>query len=217
MVLIGILISVVNDLAIQQALVAIITMLIISALETLKNNREDKKIESLISSIKLDHEEGIYQNHHIVGEHYIQGYYRDQNRNNISGNARVNAIDISKGIVNASGAGSFNLGEISGTVTNTINQLPNFEHESEKQELKELLRQLHSAVLEAELDDEDQEESLKLVQAIAEALQDSQNRKGKRKAKRAMVIIQYIAAGLPPSAAMVTICNQLPDLINKIF
>ena len=216
MVLIVILISVVNDLAIQQALVAIIAMLIISALETLKNNREDKKIESLISSIKLDHGGGIYQDH-IVGKPYIQGDYRDQNRNNISDNTRVNAIDISGGTVNASGAGAFNLGDISGTVANTINQLPSFENEPDKQELKELLRQLHNAVLEAELNDDDQEESLELVQAIASSLTNSQDGTVNKTAKRAMKVLRGTAAALPPSAAMVNICNQLPDLISKIF
>ncbi len=39
----------------------------------------------------------------------------------------------------------------------------------------------------------------------------------KRKAKAALGIIQDIAAALPSGAAMVTICNQLPELIGKIF
>ena len=39
----------------------------------------------------------------------------------------------------------------------------------------------------------------------------------KKIAKEAMRIMRGIAAGLSPSAAMVTICNQLPELIAKIF
>ncbi len=39
----------------------------------------------------------------------------------------------------------------------------------------------------------------------------------KRKAKAALGIIQDIATALPQGTAMVTICNQLPDLISKIF
>ena len=77
------------------------------------------------------------------------------NGDNVGGNQNTShdqsgSINISdNATVNASGAGSFNLGEISGTVANTINQLPNFEQEPDKKELQELLRQLHSAVLEA--------------------------------------------------------------------
>lgn len=32
-----------------------------------------------------------------------------------------------------------------------------------------------------------------------------------------MKVLRGTAAGLPQGAAMVTICNQLPDLISKIF
>ncbi len=145
------------------------------------------------------------------------------NGDNVGGNQNTThdqsgSINISdNATVNASGAGTFNLGKISGTVANIINHLPNFEHEPDKKELKELLRQLHNAVLEAELDDDDQEESLELVQAIASSITNSQDGTVKKTAKRAMKILRGTAAALPPGAAMVTICNQLPDLISKIF
>ncbi len=109
------------------------------------------------------------------------------------------------------------LGDISGTVANTINQLPSFDNEPHKQELKELLSQLQTVVLATDLDDEDQQETLEQINAIASALSDNQNRKLQRKAKGAMVIIQDIVAALPPSAAMVSICNQLPDLMGQVF
>ncbi len=60
-------------------------------------------------------------------------------------------------------------------------------------------------------------EALEQINEIAEALQDSQDGVMKKTAKTAMKIWQGTAAALPPSAAMVTICNQLPDLISKIF
>ena len=125
--------------------------------------------------------------------------------------------NISGGTINNSGAGAFSLGDISGTVANTINQLPNFENEPDKKELKELLDQLQTAVKEAELDEEEKAESLEQIQAIASSLTNTQDGAVKKTAKRAMKLLRGTAAALPPSAAMVTICNQLPDLIAKIF
>ncbi len=137
----------------------------------------------------------------------IEGDYIDRSRK----------VEISGGTVNASGAGAFGLGDISGTVANTINQLPSFDDRPNKKELKELLDRLQNAVLEEDLDDEEKEETLEQIQAIAEALQDSQDGVMKKTAKKAMKMLRGTAAALPPSAAMVNICNQLPDLIGKIF
>ena len=140
-------------------------------------------------------------------------------KGDISGDIMIGdrKIEISGGTVNASGSGAFNLGEISGTVANTIIQLPSFDTEPDKKELKELLSQLQSAVLEANLDEEETEETLEQIQVIAKALQNSQATGVKKIAKNAMKMLRGTAAALPPSAAMVTICNQLPDLIAKIF
>ncbi len=55
------------------------------------------------------------------------------------------------------------------------------------------------------------------ISVIAEALQNSQDGAAKKTAKRAMRILRGIGADLPPSAAMVNICNQLRELIAKIF
>jgi len=52
---------------------------------------------------------------------------------------------------------------------------------------------------------------------MAIALQNSQDTTMKRTAKTAMNMLRGIAADLPPTASMVTICNQLPDLIGKIL
>ncbi len=149
----------------------------------------------------------------MEGDRKIQGDYVEGNKTDSSRN-----LDISgKAQVNASGAGAFSQGDISGTVANTINQLPNFESQPDKKELKELLTQLQTAVLEAELDEEEKEESLEQIKAIASSLTNSQDGTMKKAAKRAMRVLQGIGTALPQGAAMVTICNQLPDLISKIF
>ena len=141
--------------------------------------------------------------------------------NNIAGDENINQsenITISGNAqVTASGAGAFSLGDISGTVANTINELPLFENEPEKKELKELLDQLQTAVMEAELDEEEKEESLDQIKAIASSLTNSQDGAMKKVAKRAMKMLRGTAAALPPGAALVTICDKLPELISKIF
>ena len=45
----------------------------------------------------------------------------------------------------------------------------------------------------------------------------SQDSVMKKSAKRAMTMLKGIATVLPPGASFVTICNQLPELITKIF
>ena len=101
-----------------------------------------------------------------IGEgDYVQGDKIDQSLNQ----------NISGGTINNSGAGAFSLGDISGQIANTINELPNFNTEPDKKELKELLNELQTAVIKAELDEEDREDTLEQIQIIAKALQDSQD------------------------------------------
>ncbi|WP_424096055.1 COR domain-containing protein [Moorena producens] len=169
--------------------------------------------------VKGDIKQSVFilaQNGNIYGDYKLMTHINDQSRNtnisesgNISGNAKVTS----------SGVGAFNLGDISGTVASTINQLPSFETESEsdKKQLKELLSQLQSAVLAEELDDDYKKEALKQIKVIASALTNSKDSAVKTGAKMAMTMLQGIVTNLPRGAAMVTICNQLPDLISKIF
>ncbi len=71
--------------------------------------------------------------------------------------------------------------------------------------------------MEAELDEEEKEESLDQIKAIALSLTNSQDGAMKKAAKRAMKVLGFTAASLPPGAALVTICDKLPELISKIF
>ena len=121
-----------------------------------------------------------------------------------------------KAKVTTSGGGSIILGDNTGTFTNAINQLPSFDGEPYKKQLKELLSQLHNAV-EEELDDDDKEEALEQIKAIASALTNSEDSGVKKVVKKAIKILMGTAAALSPTANMVTICKELPDLISKIF
>ncbi|MDJ0899368.1 MAG: COR domain-containing protein [Xenococcus sp. MO_188.B8] len=136
----------------------------------------------------------------------INGDYKDQRR----------IQNINAKTINVQGAATLGLGDISGKIANSINQLPDFDNLN-KNNLKQKLIELHNTVLKENLEKEDKEETLEQIQAIAEALQDSQDGVMKKTAKIAMKILRGTAAALPPSASMVNICNQLPDLISKIF
>jgi len=157
-----------------------------------------KDIKELMRKIKVN-----------KGNYYeqISRDYVDQSRNQ----------NITDSTISNSGDGVFNLGDISGNIAHTINQLPSFENEPKKKELKQLLSQLQNKVLETDLDEEDKEETLEKVQEIAIALENSQDHAMKKIAKKAMKMLIGNSALLPSGSQMVTICNQLPELIAKIF
>ena len=138
---------------------------------------------------------------------------------NVEGNStdQSRTQNIKAETINAEGAAAFGLGDLSGTVANTLNQLPSFDNEPHKKELKELLTQLQTAVLDTDLDTEEQEESLEQINAIAIALQNPQDGAVKKSVKKAMKGLGGTAFTLPSDSSMVDICNQLPDLIGKVF
>jgi uncharacterized protein YjbI with pentapeptide repeats len=116
---------------------------------------------------------------------------------------------------NASGQ-ALNLGEISGTVTNTINELPSAE--PEKPGIKELLTQLQAAIeAEKDLPEEDKAEALEQVKTLAEAGKNPQEEAKQKEAKTAMKILKGTIAGLPTAATLVDACSKLLPLISKFL
>ena len=125
--------------------------------------------------------------------------------------------DFSQAQITASGAGSFNLGKIKGTVANSINQLPDA-LDKDKPNIKELLKQLNEAIADSkELDDEDKAEALEQVKTLAEVGKNPTDEGSKKVAKTAMKILKGTAAMLPAGAALVTICKELLPAIAKFF
>ncbi|MDJ0637124.1 MAG: COR domain-containing protein, partial [Xenococcaceae cyanobacterium MO_188.B29] len=124
----------------------------------------------------------------------------DQSRNvNISGNAQVTA----------SGAGAFNLGDISGTVANTINQLPTSPNPNQPG-IKELLIRLGEAISTSEdLDDKRKAKAFKQIEALATAAQNPNDEDMKDSAEDATTILEKIVSKLPAAAALVTICQEV--------
>jgi hypothetical protein len=130
----------------------------------------------------------------------------------------ANSNDASRNInvggdFNASGQ-ALNLGEISGTVTNTINELPKSD-EAEKPGIKELLTQLQTAIeADKNLSEEDKAEALEQVKALAEAGKNPQEGAMQKVAKTAMKILKGTISSLPSAATLVEACGKLLPLIS---
>ena len=112
---------------------------------------------------------------------------------------------------NASGQ-ALNLGEISGTVINTINELATAP-EPDKPGIKELLTQLKTAIeTDTDLTAKDKEKALKQVKSLAEAAQNPQEQQDL--ADTAITMLKGTIANLPTAAKLVEECGKLLPLIS---
>lgn len=109
------------------------------------------------------------------------------------------------------------IGEISGNVTNTINQLPD-SPEPDKPGIKKLLMKLQAAIeADRNLNDEDKAEALEQVKAIAEAGQKPEDGAMQKMAKNAMKFLKGTIADLPSTVELVQTCGKILPLITKFF
>lgn len=121
------------------------------------------------------------------------------------------------GIVAGDVSGVVNLGEISGDVTNTVNQLPD-SPESDKLGIKELLTQLQAAIeAEPNLVPEDKAEALEQVKTLAEAGQNPEEGGMQKMAKTALKILKGTVAGLPSAAALAEASSKLLPAIASVL
>ncbi|MDZ8096114.1 MAG: pentapeptide repeat-containing protein [Nostoc sp. DedQUE05] len=117
---------------------------------------------------------------------------------------------------NASGQ-ALNLGDISGTVTNTINELP-ASPEPDKPGIKELLTQLQAAIeADTNLPPEDKAEALEQVKALAEAGKNPQEGAMQKAAKTAVKILKGTIYSLPSATKLVEQCSNLLPLISNFL
>jgi hypothetical protein len=108
-----------------------------------------------------------------------------------------------------------NLRDISGTVTNTINQLPDSADRTQPT-LKELLTQLQQAIeSEAELPDVDKADLLEQVKVLAEVPQTQEPAQQVGMARRAKKLFEATLKSLPDTAKIVEACTKLLPLILK--
>jgi hypothetical protein len=125
-------------------------------------------------------------------------------------------IDNIGGDFNASGS-ALNLGDISGTVTNTLQQLQAANPPNAPQ-LADLLQQLQTAINdEPNLPPEDKAEALTEVNVLAEAGKNPQKETQQKKANTAIEILKNTIAALTPTAALVKACSELLPAIAKLL
>ncbi len=126
-------------------------------------------------------------------------------------------IEISGGTVNVSGTAAMSLGDISGTVTNTISQLPD-SPEPEKPGIKELLEQLKAAIeSEPNLSEDDKATALEQVQTLAEMGQNPKEGTMQKLAKTSILALKGIFSNLPAAAKLVESSKTLVPMIAHIF
>jgi uncharacterized protein YjbI with pentapeptide repeats len=107
--------------------------------------------------------------------------------------------------------------DISGTVTNSINQLP-ASPQSDKPGIKELLTELQTAIeAETDLSDDDKAEALEQVKTLAEVGKNPQDSTLQKAGKKAMTMLKGILAGLPTTATLLEACSKLLPMIAKLL
>jgi uncharacterized protein YjbI with pentapeptide repeats len=131
----------------------------------------------------------------------------DDNSRNVSIGGDLNATG---GIVN------LNLGEISGQVSNQINQLP--DPAPNQPNLKTLLTQLQTAVeADTELSEVEKKEALGEVAKLAEAGSKPKEGAMQRMAKRATAALKSITEPLTDASKLATACKSLLPMILSLF
>nr|WP_290228379.1 pentapeptide repeat-containing protein [Trichocoleus desertorum] len=114
-------------------------------------------------------------------------------------------------------SGVVNLGDISGQVTNTINQLT-VSSQPDEPSIKELLEQLHWAIVSSEeLMLGDKAEALEQVKALAEAAKDPAEAAKKNVAKSAIRWFKGMLTELAEPSAIVQISEHVLPQIARVF
>jgi uncharacterized protein YjbI with pentapeptide repeats len=114
---------------------------------------------------------------------------------------------------------TINLGNISGNVINTINQLPDTTHPNQPN-LKELLTQLQAAIegeKDPSLSDGDKTDLLEEVKNLAEAKQTEEPTQKEGLARKAKKIFDATLTTLPATATLVKASNELLPVILKVL
>lgn len=138
-----------------------------------------------------------------------------ENKNMTNSNDASRNINVGRDF-NATGQ-AFSLGDISGAVTNTINELPK-SSEPDKPGIKELLTQLQTAIeADTNLDEEDKAEALEQVKTLAEAGKNPKEGAMQKTAKTAMKILKGTISSLPGAATLVEASGKLLPLISGIL
>jgi hypothetical protein len=108
-----------------------------------------------------------------------------------------------------------NLRDISGSVTNTIDQL---QATHQAAELVDLLRQLQHAIeADPDLKPDDKTEALEQVGTLAKAGENPQDSTLKKLAGTSIKVLKGTIAALPSTATIIKACSELLPVITKLL
>ncbi len=142
----------------------------------------------------------------------VQGDFMPEHRGiniNAGDNANISGVSSGDGVVN--------LGEISGNVTNTINQLPE-SSEPEQLSIKTLLTQLQQAIeSDADLSTPDKSDLLEQVKSLAEAKKAEEPEKREGIVRKAMKMFDATLKSLPDTAKIVEACSNTVSRSKSSF
>jgi uncharacterized protein YjbI with pentapeptide repeats len=146
----------------------------------------------------------------------IKGGIAVQGNNDLSRKIEIGSIG---GDLNASGQ-ALNLGEIdiSGQVSNQINQLPDSSTEPDKPCLQNLLKQLKELIeADTELTKEEKIEALTEIMELAKAGQDTGEDKMRKLAKRSINSLKGILSGVADTSRIAIVCKEVFPAIIGLF
>ncbi|WP_414575253.1 pentapeptide repeat-containing protein [Anabaena sp. CCY 9402-a] len=177
-----------------------------------------KEKEERIQSLERLLENAIHQPKFYVETYQNQGeFFMSQSKGNINISGSQGNISGISAVGENSAMTGVAIGAISGSVTNTINQLP-ASPEPDKPGIKELLTELQIAIeADKNLGDEDKEEALEQLKVIAEAGQKPEDGAMQKIAKTALKFLKGTIADLPTTEKLVEACGKLLPLITKFF
>ncbi|MEG5237030.1 pentapeptide repeat-containing protein [Microcoleus sp. AT9b-C3] len=180
----------------------------------LKLAEQDGEIRTLKDTIEQFIETGTHQSKiHAETIQIIKGELVMTQNKGINIHSGGGSIGDISGLVG--GDGVVNLGTISGSVTNTLNQLPDSSEPSEPN-IKELLAQLQQAIeSDSDLSDPDKVDLLEQVQALAEAKQTEEPAKKQGLTRKARKMFEATLSSLPQTASIVEACTKLLPMILK--
>ena len=151
---------------------------------------------------------------------YVETYYNLGDTVSEKGEINIQAggdIGNVSGLTAGDVKGVINLGTISGSVTNAINQLPN-QGSSDQAQLKALLNQLQALIeTEEALPDEDKAEALEQVKTLAEAGQKPEDNALQKASKTSIKILKGTVASLPDAAKLAEACVKLLPAIATLL
>jgi uncharacterized protein YjbI with pentapeptide repeats len=166
----------------------------------------DVVVAKMIETVKQNPGTRI-ENLHNRGIFVSRGTFNMVNQSSNEGNNVYVGGDVT--------GSTINLGKISGSVSNVVNQLPS-SLDPAQPGIKELLIQLQQAVDEdTDLAPEDKADLLEQVKALAEAGQTPEQEKKKGLVRNARKIFDATLKSLPNTANIIEACSKLLPLILK--